>query len=184
LSVSEEIFELFRTRGHDAYFGEDVSQQEHALQAAWLAEQAKASDPLVAAALLHDVGHMIHGLPEDIARQGVDGLHEAAGAAWLTKRFGPEVTEPIRLHVDAKRYLCFADAGYRARLSPASLQSLELQGGSFGEADARAFEAKTFFREAVLLRRWDDAAKVPGLSVPGLVHYQFLLDRLRKSSEI
>jgi gamma-butyrobetaine dioxygenase len=178
MTVTDQILELFRTRGHDAYFGEGVSQQEHALQAAWLAEQSKAAPALVVAALLHDIGHLIHGLPEDIADQGIDGHHEAAGAAWLGKHFGPEVTEPIRMHVDAKRYLCYTDASYRARLSTASLQSLALQGGPTSPAEARALESNPLFPDAVLLRRWDDAAKIPGLLVPDIDHYRNLIESL------
>jgi [1-hydroxy-2-(trimethylamino)ethyl]phosphonate dioxygenase len=176
MNVTNTIFELFEKRGHDAYFGEGVSQQEHALQAASLAENSDARPALVVAALLHDIGYLIHGLPEDIADQGVDGYHEAAGAAWLGTHFGPEVTEPIRLHVDAKRYLCATDPAYRALLSPSSQQSLELQGGPASPAEARALEANPFFSGAVLLRRWDDAAKIPGLIVPGFEHYRILID--------
>jgi len=119
---------------------------------------------------------LLHGLPEDIADQGVDGLHENAGADWLANHFGPQVTEPIRLHVDAKRYLCLVDASYRALLSPSSEQSLALQGGPYTGDEAKAFEANPFFKDAVLIRRWDDAAKVPGLVVPGLQHYQTLIE--------
>lgn len=169
---------MFETRGHDAYFGEGVSQLEHALQAAWLAGQSKAPPALVAAALLHDVGHLLHGLPEDIADHGVDGLHEDAGADWLAQHFGPEVTEPIRMHVDAKRYLCYTDPGYRALLSLSSQQSLALQGGTCTAEEAQALESRPFFNEAVLLRRWDDAAKVPGLVVPQLDHYESLIQSL------
>jgi [1-hydroxy-2-(trimethylamino)ethyl]phosphonate dioxygenase len=176
MTVTDEIFELFKKRGNDAYFGEDVSQEEHALQAAWLAEKSQAPPALVVAALLHDVGHLIHGLPEDIADQGIDGLHQAAGAAWLAKHFGPEVTEPVRLHVDAKRYLCHADATYRALLSASSQQSLALQGGPCSEEEAKTLAANPYFKGAVMLRRWDDAAKVPGLEVPKLDHYRKLID--------
>jgi phosphonate degradation associated HDIG domain protein len=178
MNVSSEIFELFQTRGQEAYFGEGVSQREHALQAAWMAENSKARPALVVAALLHDIGHLIHGLPEDIADQGVDGYHEAAGAGWLGTHFGPEVTEPIRLHVDAKRYLCATDPAYRAMLSPTSVQSLALQGGPMDAAEARSWEANPFFAEAVMLRRWDDAAKVPGLRVPDFKHYTNLINSL------
>jgi phosphonate degradation associated HDIG domain protein len=178
MNVSNEIFELFQTRGQEAYFGEGVSQREHALQAAWLAETSNARPALVVAALLHDIGHLIHGLPEDIADQGVDGYHEAAGARWLSTHFGPEVTEPIRLHVDAKRYLCATDPAYLATLSPTSVQSLALQGGPMSEVEARAWEANPFFAQAVSLRRWDDTAKVPGLSVPDIKHYANLINSL------
>src|SRR5215467_6081740 len=99
MTITDQIASLFNTHGHNAYFGEGVSQLEHALQTAWLAERAKAGPALVVAALLHDIGHLVHGLPEDIADRGVDGHHEGAGAAWLQSHFGPEVTEPVRLHV-------------------------------------------------------------------------------------
>ena len=178
MTVTDQIFELFQTRGHDAYFGEGVSQREHALQAAWLAENSNAPPALVVAALLHDIGHLVHGLPENIGDHGVDGYHEAAGANWLRAHFGPEVTEPIRLHVDAKRYLCATDPTYRAMLSPSSQQSLELQGGPANPAEARALEANPFFEGAVMLRRWDDAAKVPDLTLPGFEHYRKLIDSL------
>lgn len=178
MNVTSEILELFQTRGQEAYFGEGVSQSEHALQAAWLAETSRARPALVVAALLHDIGHLIHGLPEDIADQGVDGYHEAAGARWLGTHFGPEVTEPIRLHVDAKRYLCATDPAYRATLSPTSVQSLALQGGPMDAVEARNLEANAFFSEAIALRRWDDAAKVPGLTVPDFEHYRNLINSL------
>ncbi len=178
MTISGQIFELFRTRGHNAYFGENVSQQEHALQTAYLAEQANAEPGLVVAALLHDIGHLIHGLPDNIADQGLDGYHEAAGAAWLKAYFGPEVTEPIRLHVDAKRYLCATDAAYLGLLSDASRQSLALQGGPCDPAEAKILEDNPFFSAALALRRWDDAAKIPRLIVPGLEHYAGVIDSM------
>ena len=180
MNATAQIIKLFQTRGHDAYFGEGVSQLEHALQCAWFAERSGASPPLVVSALLHDIGHLIHGLPEDIADQGIDGFHETAGANWLATYFGPAVTEPIRLHVAAKRYLCCVDATYRARLSNTSLQSLALQGGPLTADSARVFEANPFFRDALSLRRWDDIAKVPGLAVNGLDHYRDLVESLAR----
>ena len=116
----------------------------------------------------NDIGHLAHGLDEDIADKGKDGYHEVVGERWLGQYFGPAVTEPVRLHVEAKRYLCAVDADYQARLSPASVKSLALQGGPLTPEGVREFEANPFFREAVRLRRWDDEAKVPGLDVPGL----------------
>jgi gamma-butyrobetaine dioxygenase len=171
-AVIDRIFEVFTTAGQAAYFGEDVTELEHALQAAHLAEQAGADDALVSAALLHDLGHLLHGLPEDIAARGIDGRHEDAGAAWLGRHFGPAVVDPVRLHVAAKRYLCATEPGYLDALSPSSRLSLKLQGGPFNPAEVRAFEAEPWHRSAVAVRRWDDAAKVPGLAVPGLGHYR------------
>jgi phosphonate degradation associated HDIG domain protein len=174
----DEICELFATKGHEAYVGEPVSQLEHALQAAHHAEQAGAADELVVAALLHDMGHLITKLPEDCADHGIDDRHEALGNAWLKQHCGPAVTEPVRLHVAAKRYLCATDAAYMRQLSPASQKSLALQGGPFTAEEVREFEGNPFFRDAVELRRWDDLAKVPGLRVPGLDHYRPRLEKV------
>lgn len=178
MNVVDEIFDLFARRGEEAYFGEPVSQLEHVLQTAWKAEQANAPDSLIIAALLHDVGHLLHKLPEDIADQGIDAKHERIGGGWLTKYFSPAVAEPVKLHVTAKRYLCAVDAAYQARLSPASIQSLALQGGVMDAAAIQDFEQNQFHSDAVALRRWDDEAKIIGLTVPPLEHYRAMLTRL------
>ena len=180
MHIVDEIFHLFAQRGEEAYFGESVSQSEHALQAAHVAEQSGASDALIAAALLHDTGHLTHGLGEDIATQGTDARHEDVGARWLSRYFGPEVTEPMRLHVAAKRYLCAVETDYLAALSPASLESLQLQGGPMTPVEQETFETNPFFRDAVALRKLDDAAKVAGLEVPSLEHYRVYLERTAK----
>jgi phosphonate degradation associated HDIG domain protein len=176
MNVVDEIFRIFENRGDEAYFGEPVSQKEHALQAAHQAEQEGATQSLVVAALLHDIGHLIHGMEADIADRGVDARHEDAGEAWLARHFQPEVTEPVKLHVAAKRYLCRIDQAYLNQLSPASLQSLALQGGPLTEEEAREFERHQYYREAVRLRRWDDRAKTPDLTVPELEHYRPALE--------
>src|SRR5262249_10688258 len=150
---------------------------EHALQAAQLAVEAGAPDALIAAALLHDIGHLL-GPEDDLAEQGIDGLHEEQGSRWLVQHFGPEVTEPIHLHVLAKRYLCGSDPAYLASLSPASVRSLELQGGPLHADEMRRFESNPHYAEAVLLRRWDDAAKIPGLSLPNVRTYTQTLRRV------
>jgi phosphonate degradation associated HDIG domain protein len=176
MSVIDQLFVLFMDRGQGAYFGEAVTELEHALQCAHLAETLGAGGALVAAALLHDVGHLLHGLPEDVAEQGIDARHEEGGAAWLDRHFPPAVGGTVRLHVAAKRYLCAVEPDYAASLSAASRLSLDLQGGPCTPAEARRFEREPWFRPAVALRRWDDAAKVPGLAVPGLEHYRRYLE--------
>jgi gamma-butyrobetaine dioxygenase len=184
MTVIDELFRLFTVAGQGAYFGEAVSEMEHALQSADLARQSGAADELVASALLHDVGHLLHGLGEDVAERGIDAAHERAGAEWLTRHFRPEVVGPVRLHVEAKRYLCAVDASYLAGLSPASTLSLRLQGGPHSEEERRRFERDPFFAGAVALRRWDDGAKVPGLAVPGLEAYRSCLQvSLRREGE-
>ena len=153
-----QVFALYRLRGHERY-GERVTQLDHALQCASLAAEAGASDALVAAALLHDYGHLIDDRGHMAEREGLDGRHEAVGARALSAWFGPEITQPVALHVAAKRYLCATSPGYLESLSPASRLSLELQGGPFGETEAEAFAALQFANDAVLLRRWDDWGK-------------------------
>src|SRR5262245_20302558 len=184
MSVVDRILQLFAEKGQGMYFGEAVTETEHALQSAHLAETAGAGNELIAAALLHDIGHLLHGLGEDIAEQGIDGRHEEGGAAWLARYFGPAVAEPVRLHVAAKRYLCAVDPVYHAALSAASRRSLELQGGPFSREEARRFEREPFWEAAVALRRWDDAAKVPGLAVPGLEHYRPCLEAALVNREV
>jgi len=179
-SVADEVLEIFAAKGEAAYYGEDVSQLEHALQAAQCAVRDRATEALVVAALVHDIGHLVEGAPEDIADQGVDARHEEVGQAWLAARFGKEVYEPAHLHVAAKRYLCATDAGYFGKLSAASVQSLALQGGPMTGEEVAAFEGNEFYREAVALRRWDDEAKIPGLVTPGLEEYRGMLEAAAK----
>src|SRR5690348_1669067 len=133
------LMDLFARRGAAAYVGESVSQEAHALQTAALAEAEGATETLIVAALLHDLGHLIHDRGDDIAERGIDARHEAIGAVHLARFFAAAVVEPVRLHVAAKRYLCAADAGYYAALSPGSKRSLALQGGAFDAAAAARF---------------------------------------------
>ncbi|MGD9636520.1 MAG: phosphonate degradation HD-domain oxygenase [Pirellulales bacterium] len=169
--VVDEIARLFGARGNSMYGGEGVTQLEHALQAAYLAETSGADAATISAALLHDVGHVLHNLPEDAPDQGIDDVHEELAYRWLTKYFGPAVAEPVRMHVDAKRYLCSAEPSYLDLLSPPSIQSLMLQGGPFTPEEAQDFAKHPQFEQAIMVRRWDDEAKVPGLETPTLQHF-------------
>jgi phosphonate degradation associated HDIG domain protein len=171
-----QIVALYESRGGIPYSRDRVSHLEHALQAAAQARAAGAQDSLVVAALLHDVGHLL-AADDGLAAHGVDDEHEAHGSAFLGRYFAPEVARPVGLHVAAKRYLCWAEPDYAEQLSPMSVRSLALQGGPFTSAEARAFEQRFGFREAVMLRRWDENAKVPGLRVPDLAQYHALLER-------
>ena len=183
MTTVDYIVHLFETKGHAAYLGEPVSQKEHALQTAHHAATIGAPPAVVVAALLHDIGHLVCGLADDIAGQGIDGRHEDAGEAWLGRYFGPSITEPVKLHVAAKRYLCAVDPDYLRQLSPASVRSLQLQGGPFGPDEVAQFEKQPHFRAAVQLRRCDDQAKTPGLAVPGLGHYRAALEEALRSSQ-
>ena len=162
---------LLEHRAEGRYGLHDVTQKQHALQAAWMAEREGCDDALIAAALLHDIGHLVHGLGEDPAAAGVDDRHEDVGEAHLRALFGPEVTEPVRLHVAAKRYLCATEADYFGRLSRDSVVSLALQGGPMSAEEVAAFEALPQATNAVRLRRYDERAKVKGLETPPMEHF-------------
>jgi len=170
LSITD-ICMLFEEKGHRGYSGEPVSQLEHALQSAYLAERSGAPDALVVASLLHDLGHLVNDLGETPTERGIDDSHQHHGAKALGGLFSAAVTEPIRMHVDAKRYLCFARPEYRQGLSPDSKRSLELQGGVFTSAEADAFIRRPYAQDAVQVRLWDDTAKVAGAATPSLAHF-------------
>lgn len=178
MTVIDEVFALYAARGSAAYFGEAVSMAEHGLQTAHFAELDGARETVVAAALLHDIGHLIATVPDDIAEWTVDARHEATGARWLSKWFGAEVAEPVRLHVRAKRYLCTVDPAYFSQLSPASVLTLKLQGGLMSAEEVAGFEAEPGYRDAVLVRRCDDRGKIAGLATRRLQDYQGLLRSL------
>jgi [1-hydroxy-2-(trimethylamino)ethyl]phosphonate dioxygenase len=186
-TIVDFIGDIFNRRGAESYLGEDVTMSEHMLQGAQLAEQAGASDTMIAGALLHDIGHYTNEFPEDALAQGTDNLHEEAGAAILDAFFPSEVTDCIRWHVAAKRYLCATNPDYFARLSAASVHTLKLQGGQMSEDEVAEF-AKHPNLEAILqVRIWDDQGKSAGLATPPFEHYAPLLQRVvdarRKDSE-
>jgi phosphonate degradation associated HDIG domain protein len=182
MPVTDEVLSIYVRRGSAAYFGEAVTMTEHGLQAAYLAHAADASDALVVAALLHDIGHLIESVPDNITGWKTDARHELSGSRWLAAHFGPEVCEPVRLHVPAKRYLCATDSAYFGRLSSASVLTLKLQGGPMSPAEVAVFEAQPYRREAVLVRQWDDQAKIAGLRTPDFNHYRVLIDQLAETS--
>jgi phosphonate degradation associated HDIG domain protein len=171
-----EIVALYRTAGAARYGMEAISQEQHALQCAVLSERAGSPPELVAAALLHDLGHLVATEPAAGAAAR-DDLHEYASIPFLRGTFTEAVIQPIRLHVDAKRYLCAVSSGYRDALSPASQRSLALQGGPFAPDQAQAFIRQPFAGQAVALRRWDDCAKDPLASTPGWSHFGQVLLR-------
>jgi phosphonate degradation associated HDIG domain protein len=178
MTLIDRIEALFAEHGTTAYDGarkESVSALEHALQCAQLAEWAGADAPLVAAALLHDLGSFIVADPEGDA---VDDAHELRALPLLSEAFAASVTEPVRLHVQAKRYLVAADPAYAATLSSASVHSLALQGGPMSADEMRLFDELPFAPQALQLRRWDDAAKQPGKKTPPLAYYLALLDEV------
>ncbi len=165
------LVSLMADKGRRRYGLHDVTQLQHALQSAMFAERSGATPALITAALLHDIGHMVHGLGENPAAAGVDDRHEQFGHEFLVRHFGADVTEPVRLHVAAKRYLCAIEPDYFARLSPDSVLSLGLQGGPMSASEVAAFKAEPYSAAAVCLRRCDDAAKVKDLPTPDIEHF-------------
>jgi len=174
------IGDLFASEGGADYLGEAVSQAVHMLQAAALAECAGAPSALIAASLLHDVGHIAGPVSGRDLIEGTENFHSEQGAAWLSQWFGPEVTEPVRLHVQAKRYLCAVEPGYVDKLSPASRRTLEVQGGPMNLAEQAEFEASPYAEAACMVRRWDDAAKNPDVPVPPFHHFAPVLSSLAR----
>jgi phosphonate degradation associated HDIG domain protein len=166
-----DIEQLFAARGGEQYSGEGVTQIEHALQCALLAQDDGAGDELVTAALLHDLGHLLHDLGDTPTLHGMDDIHQYRALPFLRGLFGHAVLDPIKLHVDAKRYLCAIRPGYFADLSDDSKRSLGLQGGIFNEGQAEAFMTQPGAADAVRLRIWDEQAKVAGLPTPPLAHF-------------
>lgn len=178
LSSVEEAFALLESGGGAAYFGEPVTVLEHSLQAAWFVQRGGGQNTLIAAALLHDLGHLLHTEGEDAAARGHDTQHEELAVAALGDHLPASVLDPIRMHVAAKRYLCSAEPDYMVALSPSSVESLSLQGGPMSAAESEAFLALPHARQALALRRADDAAKVRGLKVPQLDTYRGVIDSL------
>jgi phosphonate degradation associated HDIG domain protein len=160
------------------HYGEAITQYAHAVQCARLAQEHGCPPAMIAAALLHDVGQLIDDAGNKAELDGSDGRHEDTGAAFLGAYFSSEVTEPVRLHVAAKRYLCVVEPGYRAGLSAASELSLQLQGGPLSGDEIAAFESEPFFAEGILLRRFDDGAKRHDWAVPPIDTYRPLLAAL------
>jgi len=181
LSISD-ICILFARKGGRAYDGEPVTQLEHALQTASRAEESGASPTIVTAALLHDLGHLLNDQGDTPTLRGIDDVHQFAALPFLRGLFDEDVLVPIKLHVDAKRYLCATRGEYYDALSVDSKRSLVLQGGVFTKAQADAFIAQPHARSAVDVRLWDDLAKIPGAATPPLAHYVPIMEAAQRAS--
>lgn len=171
MNTIDDVLNLLASHGAAMYGGEAVTQLEHALQCATLAEASGASAPLVGACLLHDLGHLIERDFTQRTDFGVDDLHQYIAIPFLRSIFGEALLAPIRMHVDAKRYLCFSNPDYWATLTPLSQQSLTLQGGIFSASEAAAFINQPFAKDAVQLRQWDDRAKQPDRATRRIEHF-------------
>lgn len=172
------IADIFADHGAESYLGEDVTMAEHMLQAATLAQREAAPDVLIAAALLHDIGHFTDAFAEQAFARGVDQRHDRTGAQLLEPFFPAVVTACAGLHVTAKRYLCATDPAYFGDLSAASVKTLTMQGGPMADEERAAFEANPYHRQAIRVRRWDDGGKVAGAKTPTFADFAPLLQRL------
>lgn len=172
------IADIIERRGAESYLGEDVTMAGHMLQAAKLAEEAGAGDELIAAALLHDIGHYTNEFPEDAQDQGIDAVHEEAGASVLEPFFPAVVVDCVLHHVAAKRYLCATDPSYVDRLSPASVHTLNLQGGPMRAEEVDSFRSLAHLDAIIQVRFWDEASKVKDLPTPTFGHYAPVLQRV------
>ncbi|MEM7207560.1 MAG: HD domain-containing protein [Pseudomonadota bacterium] len=175
-NVVEFIGDIFLRRGAESYIGEAVTMSEHMLQSAKLAEDEGADSELIAAALLHDIGHYTSEFGADAHEDGIDNHHEAAGAAILARFFPQVIVDCVRYHVAAKRYLCAVEPDYFDALSDASVLSLQLQGGPMSDDEVAEFESYTNLDAIIRVRRWDEQAKVPGLVTPDFESYKPILE--------
>jgi phosphonate degradation associated HDIG domain protein len=178
MPLHDSLSAIYREAGAHMYFGESVTTLEHSLQTAHFARLANASDALILAALLHDIGHLIDFAPPDLGDWAKDARHEESGSRWLASHFGREVSEPVRLHVPAKRYLCAKQPSYFQQLSDASIRTLQLQGGPMSSREIALFESQPYSRDAIRLRQWDDCGKVAGLRAPLFADYGDLIEAL------
>ncbi len=176
--VTDFILELFSHQGATEYMGESVTMSQHMEQTAACAVADKAADDLVIAALLHDIGHFIGEHPIEALENGIDNNHEEVGANYLQKHFPASISEPVRLHVPAKRYLCATDPDYLGRLSDASVNSLNVQGGPMDATEIERFEANPHHLAAVKLRRYDDDGKIVGLTINPVTDYRNILESM------
>ena len=176
--IIDFILNLFAQSGAREYMGEAVTMSQHMEQSAACAVADGAPDSLVIAALLHDIGHFVGEHPIEALENGIDNIHEEVGANYLEPIFPTSITEPIRLHVAAKRYLCATDKNYFDQLSDASVNSLEVQGGPMNPAEITQFETSPYHQQAVKLRLYDDNGKVAGLEIKPVTEYRATLEAL------
>jgi predicted HD phosphohydrolase len=171
MSIIQKVLDIFTEQGGNAYVGEPVTQLEHALQTAQAAKRHQARPAMVTAALLHDIGHFLHDHHEDCADVNIDSEHEKVGEAFLRQYFIEEVAELVKHHVNAKRYLTATNEKYAKNLTGASLKSLQLQGGPMTPAEAGVFEVHPLFQDILLLRHWDEGAKVQNKPLPPITDF-------------
>jgi len=174
----KSVTDLFAHHGGNLYGGEAITQIRHGLQCAQLAKDEGAPPYLIISALLHDIGHFLHDEFEQAQARDEDRFHENLGSQFLGQWFGPDVTEPIRLHVDSKRYLCATQPDYHDKLSPASQHTLRIQGGPMNADEVAAFENNAQYKDAIRVRIWDDGGKDPAMKTESLDHFLAYADKI------
>ncbi len=179
-NIVDFIADIFHRRGAESYLGEAVTMSQHMLQAAQLADKESGDEQLIAAALLHDIGHYTNEFPDDALHRGIDNHHDTAGAAILAPYYPALIVDCVRHHVAAKRYLCRTEPGYFNQLSAASVHTLGLQGGPMNANEARKFGRQTHLKAIIQVRKWDERAKTVVLASPSFETYVPLLNRLIK----
>lgn len=177
-TIVDFLAEIFERRGSEEYLGEPVTMAEHMLQGAYFAEQQGEDETIIVAALLHDIGHFTSEFGTFSIEDTTDRFHEEAGAKVLSRFFPKLVTDCVRFHVAAKRYLCATDPGYFSRLSTASVHSLALQGGPMSKTEIAAFENNPNLKHIVKVRHLDDAGKVAGMTTPAFAHFAPMVQRV------
>ncbi len=177
-TIVDFLADIFDRRGGEEYLGEPVTMAEHMLQGATLAEQAGLPEEVIVATLLHDIGHFTSEFGSFTMNDTEDRFHEEAGAQVLARFFPEIVTDCVRYHVAAKRYLCATKPDYFSRLSEASVHSLNLQGGPMSEDEVKAFETNPNLAEIVQVRHLDDAGKRDDMTTPGFAHFAPVVQRV------
>lgn len=178
MNTYDEIVEIYTSGASEEYLGEDVKLVEHMLQCADLAKQSGASNELVLAALLHDIGHLLITDATEAHSSGIDAHHDEIGAQWVEERFPDSVSMPILLHVDAKKYLVATDSDYYEKLSQASKDTLKMQGGPLTLEEAAEFFALDGAKEAIQVRLWDDQAKVRDKPTSTIEEFREIIEAL------
>ncbi len=180
-NIVDFIKDIFDRRGSESYLGEEVSMSQHMLQGAYLAQKAQGDEPLIVAALLHDIGHYTSEFPEDALEKGQNNHHDIAGAKVLERFFPSVVTDCVRYHVDAKRYLCAVETEYFSALSSASINSLRLQGGPMNPEQVIQFKTLDHLEAIIQVRRWDDQGKDKNMSTPDFSYFEPMIRRVSAS---
>lgn len=177
-NIVEFIGGIFDRRGDEEYLGEPVTMAEHMLQGATIAEQNGQPEEIIVGALLHDIGHFTSEFGMFSMNDTEDRFHEEAGAEVLERFFPSVITDCVRYHVAAKRYLCATRPDYFNRLSEASVHSLNLQGGPMNAEEVAEFEKNPNLKQIIAVRYLDEAGKRADMETPDYWHFAPMVQRM------